>query len=174
MNWLKKCVILAHRYLGIALSLLIVMWFASGIVMMYAGGMPRLTTERRLDRLPALDLSRVRLTPSDAAERAGTDGTPGRVVLLSVMDRPAYRFAGGRTTTVFADSGELMMDVSLAQATTIASRFMNLPEDKIHYVRTLTKEDQWTLGQGRQLPLYKFSADDDSGTELYVAPRTGT
>jgi hypothetical protein len=40
MNWLKKCVILAHRYLGIALSLLIVMWFASGIVMM-TGGMPR-------------------------------------------------------------------------------------------------------------------------------------
>ena len=174
MKWLKKCVILAHRYLGIALSLLIVMWFASGIVMMYAGGMPRLTTERRLDRLPALDLSRVRLTPSGAAERAGTDRTTGRVVLLSVMDRPAYRFAGGRTaTTVFADSGELMEDVSLAQATTIASRFMNVPEDKIHYVRTLTKEDQWTLGQGRQLPLYKFSADDDSGTELYVAPRTG-
>ena len=52
MKWLKKCVILAHRYLGIALSLLIVMWFASGIVMMYTGGMPRLTTERRLDRLP--------------------------------------------------------------------------------------------------------------------------
>jgi hypothetical protein len=166
MNGLKKCVILAHRYLGIALSLLIVMWFASGIVMMYAGGMPRLTSQLRLDRLPALDLSRVRLTPSEAAEHARAGAVSGRVVLLSVMDRPAYRFGGGSTTTVFADSGEVLKDVSLEQSRTIASRFMNLPEDKIHYVRTLTSEDQWTLGQGRQMPLHKFRADDESRSEL--------
>jgi uncharacterized iron-regulated membrane protein len=173
MKGFKTCLILAHRYLGIALSLLIVTWFASGIVMMYAGGMPRLTAQLRLDRLPALDLSRVRLTPSDAAEHAGADTTSGRVVLLSVMDRPAYRFGGGRTTTVFADSGEVLENVSLEQSRTIASRFMNLAEDKIHYVRTLTSEDQWTLGQGRQMPLHKFRADDESRSELYVAPRTG-
>jgi hypothetical protein len=37
----------------------------------------------------------------------------------------------------------------------------------------LTDVDQWTLGQGRQMPVYKFTADDGLGTEVYVQPRTG-
>ena len=66
MPLFRKSVILAHRYLGIALSLLFVVWFASGITMMYAGGMPRLTPDERLERLPPLDLSR---RPADAGAR---------------------------------------------------------------------------------------------------------
>jgi len=173
MKLFRRCVILTHRYLGIALSLIVVMWFASGIVMMYAGGMPRLTPELRLERLPGLELSSVRLTPSEAAERAGLLETPGRVVLLSVMERPAYRFDGGGSTTVFADTGEVLEEVSLAQSKTAAGRFMNLPEDRVRYDRTLTRADQWTIGMGRQMPLYKFRVDDGSATELYMSPQTG-
>jgi hypothetical protein len=47
-----------------------VVWFVSGIVMMYAGGMPELTPQLRLNRRPALDISRVNLTPRDAAKYA--------------------------------------------------------------------------------------------------------
>ena len=47
-----------HRYAGIVLSLFVVLWFATGITMMYAGGMPRLTPEMRLEKLPNLDLAR--------------------------------------------------------------------------------------------------------------------
>ena len=66
----RKWLILSHRYLGIALSLLFVVWFVSGITMMYAGGMPALTPQLRLERLPDLDPARVRFSPSQAAERA--------------------------------------------------------------------------------------------------------
>ena len=38
MKLLRKSLILTHRYMGIALSLLVVMWFATGIVMMYRAG----------------------------------------------------------------------------------------------------------------------------------------
>ena len=38
MRLFRRFLILAHRYLGIVLSVLIVVWFASGIVMMYIGG----------------------------------------------------------------------------------------------------------------------------------------
>jgi hypothetical protein len=113
---LRRSLILTHRYFGIALSLLVAVWFASGIVMMYAGGMPRLTPELRLERLPPLDIQRVRLTPSEAGERDGTDGIFGRVVLSTTMDRPAYRFSGGRPTTVFADTGEVLKGVSVARS----------------------------------------------------------
>ncbi len=171
MRLLRKFLILSHRYLGIALSLLIVMWFASGIVMMYAGGMPRLTPQLRLERLPKLDVSKVRLTPAEAAERSGVQG--GRVSLLTVMNRPAYRFAGRESTTVFADTGDIFEEIDPAQSLTIASRFMNLPEAQVHFAGTLTKIDQWTLVQSRQIPLHKFRADDGLGTELYVSPQTG-
>ena len=173
MKLFRKFLILSHRYLGIVLSLLVMMWFATGIVMMYAGGMPRLTPELRLERLPALEVSRIRLTPAEAAARAELGDVPGRVSLLTVMGRPAYRYARGRPVTVFADNGEVLDEISLAEAKTIASRFMDLPEDLIHHVGTLIETDQWTLAQGRQLPLHKFSADDGEGSELYVSSQTG-
>jgi hypothetical protein len=169
---LRKWLILTHRYAGIVLSLLVVLWFATGITMMYAGGMPRLTPETRLDKLPNLDLAHVRLTPAEAAE-AGLIGEPGRAVLLSIMGRPAYRFGAAEPTTVFADTGEVLEGATLAQSRTIASRFAGVTEDRVEHVATLNKVDQWTLVQSRQLPLHKFRVDDERGTELYVSPRTG-
>jgi hypothetical protein len=165
----------------IALCLLVAMWFASGIVMMYAGGMPRLDPDLRLARMPDLDLSKVRVTLADAAEKldidasAGWDGTAGRggsrIQLLTVMDRPAYRFGG--EGTVFADTGEVLGGIDEAKAQRIAARLLNLDDGKVRFERKLTEVDQWTLAQRRQLPLYKFTADDGLSTELYVQPQTG-
>ena len=170
MTLFRKILILSHRYLGIALSLLVFVWFGSGIVMMYAGGMPRLTPQLRLERLPGLDLSSVRLTPGEAATRAVVSDAPGRATLSTVMGRPAYRFA---SATVFADTGEALVPLGVSEARMVASRFMNRPEDEIRFDRTLTQIDQWTLGQSRAMPLHKFRVDDDDATELYVSSRTG-
>src|SRR5437764_7223322 len=109
MKLLRRWAILVHRYLGIVLSLLFFVWFASGIAMVYAGGMPRLEPGERLRRMPPLDPAAIRVTPADAAERAGGPSKPNRLLLLTVMGRPAYRFSGD--TTVFADSGELLETV---------------------------------------------------------------
>jgi hypothetical protein len=173
MNLARKFLILSHRYLGIALSLLVVMWFVSGIVMMYAGGMPRLTPQLRLERLAPLDVSRVRLTPAEALERIDDGQASGRLTLLAVMDRPAYRLAGRESATVFADTGDVLEPLSPDQSKTVASRFMNVPDGLVHHVGTLTQIDQWTLGQGRQLPLHKLRVDDADGTELYVSSQSG-
>lgn len=170
--FLRKWLILIHRYLGIALSLLFVVWFVSGITMMYAGGMPELTPQLRLERLPDLDPARVRFSPSQAAERADLGGSPDRLTLLTIMDRPAYRFPGRRGATIFADTGEALSDIGVAEARTIAARFVNLPEGQVHDVGLLTKQDQWTLTQERHLPAFKFRIDDASRTELYVSVHT--
>jgi PepSY-associated TM region len=164
--WFRKWLILTHRYLGIGLSLLFVMWFISGIGMIYAGGMPQLTQRARREHMPALDVAKIRLSPAQAAQRIGATQGGGRVLLQTIMDRPVYRF--GRTT-VFADTGELLGDGGPSQAITIAARFMNLPERALHHDRVLTEADQWTIGQRRQLPLYKVRADDGAHTELYVS-----
>jgi hypothetical protein len=180
MSLFPKAVIVLHRYLGIALCLLVAMWFASGMVMMYAGGMPRLAPELRLERLPEVDMSGVRLSVAQAAERAGLDSSvgwgggrepAGRVLLISVLDRPVYRF--GEDLSVYADTGEVLDELTLEQSRAVAAGFANLPMDRIRYEATLTEVDQWTLGQSRQMPQYKFAVDDGAGTELYVQPLAG-
>jgi uncharacterized iron-regulated membrane protein len=167
MVWFRRTLILAHRYLGIVLSLMFLMWFVTGIGMIYSRGMPRLTPQVRLSRLTPLDLSQVKLTPSEAATKADVEG--GRATLLTVMGRPAYRF--GNSTTVFADTGEFMIDIDSAAAGKIAARFMNVADEKVHYAGEVTEPDQWTLTLSRQLPLYKMTVDDGAGTHLYVSPQ---
>ncbi len=94
-----------------------------------------------------------------------------RVTLLTVMGRPAYRFGGGgESTTVFADTGELLLDIDAAQAQTIAAAFVRLPENRLHHVARLTRPDQWSLTI-RQGPMHKFTVDDEAGTEVYVSER---
>ena len=161
--------IFVHRYLGLPLSALFVVWFASGVVMMYTGDMPRLTPELRLERSPALDFDGVALAPAAAARRARLSPTPQRASLLTVMGRPAYRLDG---VTVFADTGERLDAIGPAAAAAVASRFTGRPVDAVEHVGTLTEPDQWTLVEQRQLPLHKLAIDDDAGTELYVSPRT--
>jgi hypothetical protein len=166
---LRKWTILIHRWLGIVLSLLFVVWFVSGIAMIYAGGMPSLTREARLEHLPPLDLSKVKLSPSEAVEKAELGRAPGGVTLLNVTDRPAYRFSGREQVTVFADNGDVLEDVGEAEAMKIASRFMSLPGEKLHYAGLLTEPDQWTVGERRLLPVHKIMVDDLARTELYVS-----
>ncbi|HEV8394498.1 MAG TPA: PepSY domain-containing protein [Vicinamibacterales bacterium] len=171
MRIVRKWLILSHRYLGIALCLLLVMWFGSGIVMIYAGGMPALTPEARRAHLPALDFTRVTLSAADAAARAGLD-TPPSATLLPVQGRPAYRFGGRTPVTVFADTGETMAPVPVAETRRIASRFLGVPVSLLVDAGQLTTPDQWTLQLARRGGLQKFTVDDDAATEVYVNPRT--
>ena len=167
MRHVKKWLILSHRYLGIALGLVFVAWFASGIVMIYGGGMPQLSPELRREALAPLDMSTVKLTAADAAQRAQLLDTP-RATMLTVLGRPAYRF-GNRT--VFADTGEMLMPIDGPTARMLAARFIDVPESQIEFMHEVRRPDQWTLTLSRALPLLKFRARDAAGTELYVSPR---
>ena len=101
----RKAMILSHRYLGIALSLLFVVWFASGITMMYAGGMPRLTPDERLERLAA---GRSAGGPSDAGRsrrRRRTSSLARRRCSRSWTAPPIVSAAASRcspTTAIFS------------------------------------------------------------------------
>src|SRR5262245_20374136 len=169
----RKFLILTHRYLGIAVCLLFVMWFVSGIAMIFARGMPGLTPDMRFERLPFLDMAAIRVTPAEAADKAQLDRAANRVTLLTVMNRPAYRLSTGRSTViVFADKGEVLEQVDGAQAMTIAARFMNLPETQLRFAGEVVKPDQWTLQERRVLPAHKILAHDRAHTVLYVSEET--
>ena len=67
-----RSLIFIHRWLGVALCVLFLLWFPSGIGMMYFP-MPSVTPESRLERLPVLDSSKVVVPPADAAEKLGVE-----------------------------------------------------------------------------------------------------
>lgn len=50
---LRRLTYLAHRWLGVGGCLLMLVWFLSGIVMLYVG-YPKLTPEERFASLPVL------------------------------------------------------------------------------------------------------------------------
>src|SRR5438128_3765406 len=146
---LRKWMILTHRYLGIAACLLFVMWFVSGIAMIFARGMPGLTPDSRLEHLHELNLGVVKLTPAEAEMKAQLGRPPARATLLMIMDRPAYRFTSSGFVTVFADTGEPLPDIGQREALKIASSFMEVPESLVHYIGEITDPDQWTLEDRR-------------------------
>ena len=165
----NRWLIWTHRYVGIPLSVLFVLWFASGIVMMYTGGMPLLTPQERLEGLPPLALSQVRLTPGEAAAGAGIRAAPRRATLLTVLGRPAYRFDGA---TVFADTGSVLAPVGSEAARSEASRFSGAPAAAVSHVGLVEQPDQWTIYDRSVLPAHRFRVDDGEGTEIYVSRQT--
>jgi hypothetical protein len=172
MQTFRRALILTHRYLGIPLSVLFVLWFVTGIAMIYVGGMPTLSAQTRLEHLPALDIAAVRYTPAEAAEQAVSGF--GRVALATVLDRPAYRFASPYgAATVFADTGEPLEEIDVDTSRRVAAKFVGAAESDVELLRTVESPDQWTLQLGRDLPLHKFAVHDGAGTEVYVSPSTG-
>lgn len=65
LDW-RTFLIYTHRWTGIFFGIVFVVWFISGVAMMYVG-MPRLSERERLGHISALDLSTVRVDPAEAA-----------------------------------------------------------------------------------------------------------
>src|SRR5580704_5702242 len=102
---LKQALIFVHRWMGVSLCMLFLTWFSSGMVMMY-WGYPSVSAADRLSRAPALDPSRIRVSPQQAYALLGTS-VPPRSLLLGTLDgRPAYAFRlGGSERVIYADDG---------------------------------------------------------------------
>jgi hypothetical protein len=163
-------------------------WFVSGVVMMYAR-MPSLSAEERLDRLPPLDLSTVRVEPAAATATAGfklsLDGARGgpehvegpSSIRLSMFDgRPIYRFnAGPRWAAVFADTGQRLHELTADEALSAARAFVPEHRSTIRTDAYLLDSDQWTLSSAVRplMPLHRLSLGDRAGTRLYVSALTG-
>lgn len=171
----KRLIILLHRYVGIPMSVVFVVWFVSGIVMMYAGGMPALSSADRLRGQGPINFDTVELSPSAAATAAGVTVPVSEVSLHSLLGRPAYRISAGfgRTSTVFADSGEIFDAADADEARAESARFVGQPVEALNFVGTVTEPDQWTLAQPRSLPLERFDVDDGHATRIYFSLRTG-
>jgi len=170
---LKRSLILVHRWLGVALCLVFLLWFPSGIGMMY-WDYPSVSAGDRLERAPALDPSKIMLSPAEAAAKLDEGEGRGQVRLNTFDGRPVYRFGGGRdgAAIVYADTGEEQIDVSKDMMDRIAAAWTGQPVTAAT-VEPIEEVDQWTIQTGlRNLrPLSKYSFPN--GEQVYVSGATG-
>ena len=169
---MKRAVIFLHRWLGVALCAIFLLWFPSGIGMMY-WGYPTVTPADRLDRSPALDPATVLLTPEEAYATLGYEGSPDHVVLNTFDGRPVYRFGSFRgADVVFADTGGRLDAISAETAGRMASAWTGQPLADATVAR-VEEVDQWTLQTplASLWPVWKYSWSD--GQQVYVSQSTG-
>jgi hypothetical protein len=165
--------------MGVALSVLFVLWFASGIVMIY-WSFPGVSARDRRERAPALNPAQIKLTPDEAYAVLTLDQPAGQAQLTSFDGRPVYRFDGGRggrrgssrvgAAMVYADDGTVQTKVDDAMIDRAASAWAGRPISEAKK-ESIEEVDQWTVGgQLRALrPLYKYSFKD--GQQIYISGR---
>ena len=170
---MKRWLYLLHRWAGIALCIVMALWFFSGVVMMYVG-YPKLTPQERLQHLPALSLGECCVSPAAALAAAGVKGGPDEMRLAMVAGAPRYLIRKGREQwfAVDARSGTAVTRVGPEDALRAAREYAD--EHRVTLVETLL-EDAWTHSRALDAhrPLYRIAIPDSVGTEVYVSSRTG-
>src|SRR6476660_5676251 len=153
---LWRTLIVTHRYLGVAVSVLMVMWFASGVVMMYVG-FPHVTEDQRIRALAPI--------PWTACCRFGErliadDEHVLRAQIESLAGVPAMRLRrlGRRDTGVDLQQGAIIrVDAGRAQviARDAAPRVIGQAASPVFVEQA--HADQWTIGRlDRDRPLFRF------------------
>jgi uncharacterized iron-regulated membrane protein len=166
-----RAMVILHRYAGIAVGLLMVVWFVSGIVMMYVPYSPSHEAERLRTQPPISWQSCCRYGPlaDDApiirAQLEDHLGTPA--LRLRVPGRPDFLFdlANGARVPIDADTARRV-------ALQAAPGMIGQPASIIGYEQV--PFDQFTLGRApRDRPFHRFAFDDPDGTTVYVSGTTG-
>jgi uncharacterized iron-regulated membrane protein len=168
-----RALIVTHRYCGIAIGLLMVMWFISGIVMMYVP-YPRVAKDERVFTLLPV--------PWEACCRFGQDllADEDRVLRAEVENLagdPTVRLrrSGKRDAALdLAHGAFIRIDDDRARTIAIdaAPRIIGQAANPISVQKA--EVDQWTIGRlFRDRPLFRFAFDDPRATNIYVSGTTG-
>jgi PepSY-associated TM region len=173
LDW-RKLLIYSHRWLGIGILAMVVVWTLSGVILMYYGH-PQITTGERLLRLEALDFSTATVTPAQAAAKAGIK--PYRVRLSMYAGRPVYRLSRvsiGNWSTVYADTGEVLGGMGREQALKWMKQFAPEYASTMTYDAYLESPDEFTRipTLAGFLPLHRIAMNDSAGTEYYISERS--
>jgi uncharacterized iron-regulated membrane protein len=166
-----RALFLIHRYLGIAVGLLMVMWCVSGIIMMYVP-YPQLREESRIRHLAPIDWRRCCMVRGPAA---ASNETIDKVQLEMLGPSPVLRWrnAAHQLQMIDAVAGVPFSGITEEVARSVALPY-SAPGVRPHLLDRID-HDQWTVlgAGGPDRPLFHFSLGDLAGTELYVSSVTG-
>ncbi|HTQ37099.1 MAG TPA: PepSY domain-containing protein, partial [Steroidobacteraceae bacterium] len=163
-----RILLVIHRYLAVAVGLLMALWCLSGFVMLYQP-YPEFTAAERLAALAPLQLAdccQTDFLPEDAAP-AG----PFRIEMLN--GRPVLRQPG--MVPFDLASGMPVRRLMQADVLQVADEYAS--RRGIHASPRWMEQvrvDQWSIENvARNQPANRVALDDAAGTELYINGRTG-
>ncbi len=168
-----RSLLLAHRYLGVALGALMLMWCLSGVVMMYVS-YPDLARTARLEGLEPIDWDRCCTLGADLL--GGERVAQFQLEMLAGEPVLRLRYPSGERRLIDLADGKELGGISLGQATRVAADYgrahgyWDPPRSD-----GLIDYDEWTVSGefNSERPLYRFRIDDAARTELYVSSTTG-
>ncbi|SEO04498.1 PepSY-associated TM region [Duganella sp. CF517] len=170
---MRRYIYLLHRWTGIAMCVLMALWFFSGVVMLFVG-YPKLTPWERLAALPTLPQAGCCIEPGQALAQSTAPAGVQRLTLTSIAGRPRYLLLeeDGRYTPVDAVSAALPGRADARAAIAAARGFK--PGADARY-QGLIDEDRWTHSRGLNphRPLHIVDLDDAASTRVYVSSSTG-
>lgn len=167
---LTRWLYLGHRWLGIALGTMVLLWFLSGLVMLFVAR-PEFSETERLASLPHIDAKQVRISPLAAWQALGLSGAPESIRLDASGNQPTYRILAHRQWfAVDASSGRVLPPIDRDSARRLAERHAG--SAAVENI-SLLERDQWTLYRRFDpfRPFWHIQFAD--GRELYVAMRSG-
>lgn len=159
-----------HRAGGVALSLLLSVWFLSGFVMIYHT-FPRISAADRLERQEPLALP---LPPLPAVLAQVPDSAAIRAITLSrYLGETVFRIRTGvQEYTVSVGTLRLVPPDAVPHPDSVAALWCNAPVARID---TLYALEQWIPFNAlrKEFPIYKYYFADEAKHQLYVSSRTG-
>lgn len=176
LSW-RFSLIFFHRWLGIIIAFMFVIWSMSGVILMYAG-IPHINAGERLLRLPTLDLSTVTISPAEAVIRHDL-GQPTRLRISMLGNRPVYRinsgFVFGQWTLVYADTGELMSGLDADAAMRWIAESYPENADTLSYGAYVEGPETFTHSPLLQthMPMHRIALGDSSNSQYYVSEHSG-
>lgn len=166
---LLKLILITHRYLAVAIGLLMALWCLSGFVMMYQD-YPSFTARERLESLAPLNLAgccNTSFLPGDAepASNFRIEMLRGEPVLRQRGVVP-IRLASGTPIEALSQDDLREMAADYARQRGIADAAPEwLGEIGV---------DQWSIGAVREnQPLQHLALHDAAGSEIYINARAG-
>src|SRR5262245_58465269 len=170
---LWRMIVIVHRYLGVLGGLLMLMWFLSGIVMIYVA-YPRTSESERVRMLPPIPwTSCCRI--ADGLVDDGETIIRARIENLNGVPTIRLQRPGRLDNTIDLTHGTTLR-IDEAQARTIALEAAPRIIGKPANITSSAQEqvDQWTIGSlQRDRPFYRFAFDDPGRTRIYVSGTAG-
>lgn len=171
MRRITKLMLAIHRILGSLLSVLFLVWFLSGLVMIYHTFPRADRADKRAkmdylaaDGLPSLQSLSERLPEGEQIKSLSLNRYLGQTVFHVRTDKGSYDLP--------AHSSEVLPEVDWGRIEKVASLWCSAPVAKVDTMYTL---DQW-IPFGRlkeEFPIYKFHFSDAQRHELYISSKSG-
>ena len=162
---LSRILLHIHRVLGFVLSILFLVWFLSGMVMMYRT-YPSVTEQQRMAHAE-------RIAMREAIPSPPMPQGLSALSLQQVAGRPVFLMSTAEgETQVDALTGKTVVRFLPEAMQSIAARWSSAaPVLK----DTLNEIDVWLIGAMpfKEFPVYHYSLNDSEGSELYLSSRTG-